>query len=195
MFIFSRHISHYDTSLPERLDSYERLVGKVGLWGSDPPKTLADIVEALLGATHLECGLQQGQQSALHILKPTLPFLEKQYSTCVNNLIHPKQQLFELCQFIKVKSYSIHDYVLLNQENQRELIWYGNEWGSCDENRSSYVGIITWHGISLCIVADDRSNSLAKNRACALLTHVLKQSQEALEQLKEMSVQLAPLLS
>ena len=178
------------------MDSYERLLGKVGLWGSDPPKTLADIVEALLGATHLECGLRQAQKSALHILKPTLSFLQNQDSTCANNLIHPKQQLFELCQFVKVKAYNIRDYISLKQQQQqRELIWYGNDWGDCDENRSSHVGIITWNGISLCIVADDRSNSLAKNRACALLSHVMQQSQEALEQLKEMSVQLGPIIS
>jgi endoribonuclease Dicer len=51
-------LNHRDPTLPSRIESYDvalRELGK-GLWSTEPPKTIADIVESLLGAIHFDGG-------------------------------------------------------------------------------------------------------------------------------------------
>ena len=58
-----RHIDHCDSTLPSRLEKYELCAERMGqgLWGTDPPKVLADVVEALLGVAHIDGGYKQGE--------------------------------------------------------------------------------------------------------------------------------------
>ena len=51
---------HCDSTLPDRLEAYEFQIKEQrhGIWSTDPPKVLADIVEALIGVAHIEGGLE-----------------------------------------------------------------------------------------------------------------------------------------
>jgi endoribonuclease Dicer len=75
-----RHLNHRDQTLPARIESYDYSVREHGrgLWGTDPPKAIADVVESLLGAVHVDGGFESGQKAALHVLSPgTFGALEK----------------------------------------------------------------------------------------------------------------------
>ena len=67
-----RLINHCDPTFPGRFEEYNDQIvePKGGIWGTRPPKVLADVVEALVGAVHCEGGYIRGQRCALNVMNP-----------------------------------------------------------------------------------------------------------------------------
>jgi len=191
-----RHIDHCDSTLPSRLEQYELCSENMGqgLWGTDPPKVLADVVEALLGVAHIDGGFKQGQKSAIFVIRPMTTAILSHENTIDMGTVtdehrralitHPKQNLLELCETLKVKASSSHEFMVQAPSRQ---IWQGRSWGTCSEKTSSSIGEVMWCGISLCALSDKASNTVAKNRACALVSSVLQQYPDLRNNLIEMS--------
>jgi len=99
-------------------------------------------------------------------------------------ITHPKQTLLELCETLKVKVSSSHEFMVQAPSRQ---IWHGRSWGTCSQTTSGAIGEVLWCGISLCALADKASNTVAKNRACALVSSVLQQYPDLRDNLIEMS--------
>ena len=134
-----------------------------------------------------------GQKSAIFVIKPiTAAILSHESDTDLVTtdehrrmlITHPKQTLLELCETLKVKATSSHEFMV---QAPSQKIWYGSSWGICSEKNSSAIGEVTWCGISLCALADKASNTVAKNRACALVSSVLHRHPHLRENLIEMS--------
>ena len=93
-----RNLNHCDQTLPSRIEHYEwctRDLGR-GLWGTDPPKVAADVVEALIGAVYLDSGLADGIMASIHILTPMLKVLEIIFVQGDNLIMmHPKKTMQE----------------------------------------------------------------------------------------------------
>ena len=91
-----RCISHENLSLPHRIrDFSEDISGKEqqSLWGTEPPKALADVVESLLGAAHIDGGYEAGQSAAAYVLRPMLTKVQRnlESSSSALAMMHPKQ--------------------------------------------------------------------------------------------------------
>jgi hypothetical protein len=95
-----QYLRHRDPSLDKRIQAYASAIetGR-GLWGTDPPKPLADLTESILGAVHLHGGFLAGQKAALHVLKPVLDRLATDESDPLQlmRFRHPKKLLHERC--------------------------------------------------------------------------------------------------
>lgn len=177
-----------------------------GLWGTDPPKVLSDVVEALIGAAHVDCGYKQGQKSANFVVQPMLKAImsnekmENATSTSSEEnddflllyhlITHPKQEMLVQCQYLKAKAVPSHEYV---REKPGRNVWYGDKrkWGHCSETECNIVGEVTWNGLVLCSVADEKSRTVSRNRACALLSAVLRKYPELRSKLNQMSEKIA----
>jgi len=190
-----RHIDHCDSTLPSLLERYEidSESKERGLWGTDPPKVLADVVEALIGVAHIDGGYEQGQISANFVLQPMTAAIllhDRQKDSkvtekkCHNAFTHPKQMMLEVCEALKVKAFPSHDCTL---NSPSKKIWFGKSWGNFSEKKGGIIGEVLWCENSLCAVADNVSNTVAKNRACALVNSVLLKCPNLRVKLNEMS--------
>ena len=176
-----KFIDHCDATMPSRLEDYKlRISGIKGLWVTNPPKVIADVVEAMIGAAHCDGGFEDGQKSALFVIKPmTSAFVDNQVSNPFerigDNIVQPKQAMTELCASLKVRSLDQHKFSL---NFSKCPIWKNELWGHNSADGSGYIGQVTWFGKNLVAVVDNNSAVVAKNRACAMITLVLKKNPE-----------------
>jgi len=192
-----RHIMHCDSTLPARLEAYEFQVEQhqQGLWSTDPPKILADVVEALIGVAHISGGLQKGLQGARHAIKSMLDSVSDHFTqegTIDEKMIaitHPVQAISETCPSVKIRSYNMNDY----RTRFNSKIWFGASWDYCSEDKIFFgnVGQITYNGLSLCEVADKNSRSIAKMRSSSLLFSILNESEGLRLKIEKMAKALA----
>ena len=91
-----KFIIHRDQYLPPRLEHYAWSIegGRRGIWGTDPPKILSDVVESVLGAVHMDGGFDEGQTAVLSLMAPILKAMKE--TQCAKLLTHPKTSLNEL---------------------------------------------------------------------------------------------------
>ncbi len=188
----ARHILHFDATLPGRLEAYEFQVKheKKGLWSSDPPKVLADVVEALIGVAHFDGGMAQGQKAARNAINDMLKavdvhFTENQeFETSMTELMHPVQLLSETCSSLKSRSCSINEFC----HSFKTPVWFGKSWENCTDESTPHgnVGHINFHDLNLCTVADKYSLSVAKMKASSLLHFVLSNASDLKAKLEEM---------
>jgi len=91
-------LDHRDNTLPGRIDAYATSVNELGrgLFSSDPPKCIADIVESLIGAVYIDGGWKAGRAATLKIVAPIVRIYEKITNPEDLN-IHPKRSLLEFC--------------------------------------------------------------------------------------------------
>jgi hypothetical protein len=93
-----KHLIHRDPTLPGRIEMYAWAVNEQdrGLWGTDPPKAIADVVESVLGAVHESGGFESGQRAALHVIEPVARLLLSSGDGQEAVISHPKRSLLEI---------------------------------------------------------------------------------------------------
>mmetsp|Transcript_16190 Transcript_16190/g.18635 ORF Transcript_16190/g.18635 Transcript_16190/m.18635 type:complete len:772 (+) Transcript_16190:1404-3719(+) len=184
------YINHRDRTLLPKINDFDAETGSMqrGLWGTDPPKVLADVVEALMGAVHVDGGFEAGQATALHILKPMIQAVEKEFNTQTGvtqmqmlSMMQPKQVMFEFTN--RLLQVRLHKEFSFAQHFSKIPVWRGDHWSKPDMDSNGYVGHIVCSSISLVAVAESSYN-VAQNRACALVVAVLCKLPELFEKLK-----------
>jgi dsRNA-specific ribonuclease len=169
-----RHLRHRDQTLPGRIEEYYYAVRDSGrgLWGTDPPKTMGDIVESLLGAAHVDGGFAMGQEATLHVLDPILELLTDENAT-KPQFNHPKKDLLELGgKLFSLERTSEEEFALSNPGVE---VWHGDEWGDVHPRGQRAVATVRCLGkriISVC----DPATAAATNRACALVLSMLREN-------------------
>jgi len=141
-----------------------------GLWGTNPPKAMADVVEAVIGAVHLHGGFAEGQRATAKLLKPVLGLLEEEDR---NNSIlqHPRQSLLEMGGVtVSLKTTEEHEYA---RENSDNALWLGKSWGKASLGGYRYIATVECLGKDILSIGDDTPSSAA-NRACAFVLAVLE---------------------
>lgn len=109
---------------------------------------IPDVVEALIGAAHIDLGFEHGQKAALHVLRPILHSIRSLSSLPPNSMkgiLHPKQHLYELaCGIVRVRA--------LKRDRCHRL---GLFCLSLEHNHDhgGYVGVVSCKGIVISAVS------------------------------------------
>jgi dsRNA-specific ribonuclease len=188
-------LNHRDPTLPGRIESYmSRLQAGNGLWNSDPPKTISDITESVLGAIHMDKNFKAGQAAALQMLDPVLQVVEEAIKENAIDLLfrfmqHPKRSLQEMAGevldlqcFQEAKSAShISDssYIML-----KGLCWNASKDGLF------HVAAVKILGSTLVAVASE-SISISSTTAALLVTQALHDNLPLLQRIKKCQAHLA----
>ena len=153
-----------------------------GLWGTDPPKVAADIVEALIGAVFMDSGFESGIDASLRILEPmcsALQAIRDKDSSIV--MVHPKKVLQEI-------GGSVLELKVIREDKFASLkpttpLWLGKRWGTARPDGTCFVACIECLGTAIVSVSDP-SIEVAGNRACALMVEMLTRDSGLLARLK-----------
>jgi dsRNA-specific ribonuclease/ERCC4-related helicase len=174
-------MNHRDHTLPGKLEYYDWSIneGARALWGSDPPKALSDVMEALIGAAHTDGGYEAGQLAVLTMLESVLLAIRTlRYD--VNSLLHPLTKMNHIAGDLidlNVERESVFfDQTTYNNddENSPQLIWDGLQWRPASiDGVDNFTVQISAMGRNVVTVVDRTSKS-AKNRACALIVAALE---------------------
>jgi len=191
-------IQHCDPSLPGRIEHFALGIQpeELGLWGTDPPKILADVVEALLGAVHTELGFLKGQSTSLFVLSPMMDAISEKI--CINSsgivvanagaMMHPKQQLFQLANFLKVRTMREHEFA--TRFHKPKPIWCSGKWSMASTHGDSAVCHVSCFGIDIIALSESYS-SVAQNRACAVAAEFLFHHPNLMKEISLLSASLA----
>jgi len=191
-------IRHCDPSLPNRIRDFAQNIihDNRGLWGTNPPKTLADVVEALIGAVHVEQGFDAGQKTSKRVLSSVTSTILSNINPAsydlqekASRLMHPKQVMKHLKMYLTVKACR-EDTFLARFPN--ELVWFGDHWEKPNPYGNGSIGHVTCCGVNIVAVLDRSSSLIAKNRACALAVNILKQKPQILDDLDLIVMMLKP---
>lgn len=149
-----------------------------GLWGTNPPKPLADVIEASLGAIHIHGGFAEGQQATEKVLEPVLDLLEKTGGNYEQILQHPLRKLYEIGgKLLSLTAAEESECARQNQDGTQQMVWVGRGWGYISSGGCRSVATIKCLGMTLMSLVDD-SPSSASNRACACILSVLDRNPE-----------------
>jgi hypothetical protein len=148
----------------------------------DPPKVLADVVEALLGAAHINGGFCEGKLAALAILTPITTLLRTpSYANCTSRLNNPKTTMHALAgDSLCITVSKEEDFA---RTNSKELVWQGGEWRHADEEAVGYVATIMCLGMSLLSIVEMTRKS-AYNRACSMAVALMEDNPALLAELQ-----------
>jgi superfamily II DNA or RNA helicase/dsRNA-specific ribonuclease len=184
-----KHIDHSYAVLPGRIAAYERSVREDGrgLWGTEPPKAMADVVESLIGAAYVHGGFQHGVRAALTALEPVMEIFLSSSSlggdAWERLLHHPKRLLKELAG--KAVSFSVTAETSLARRDPRRRVWssrrnaYGLDASTAHSAGRRSVASISCRfrgSTSHVLSVADESAGPAMNRACELILSVLNQN-------------------
>mmetsp|Transcript_20591 Transcript_20591/g.46723 ORF Transcript_20591/g.46723 Transcript_20591/m.46723 type:complete len:353 (+) Transcript_20591:2-1060(+) len=203
-FGLQQYLNHRDQSLPKRIESYCWNVQEgCGLWGGDPPKPIADMVEAMLGAIHVGCGFKPGQAATKKLMSSVFSKLTLASSAGVGKLDallkimkHPKKSLQEMTgQLLQVMVCSEHDFASSFDDNEDDelrenvartkntnpaipQILQKGQWRTpvCSNgggSQSCNISFVSILGRPLVAVADD-SITVARNRASSLVREAIE---------------------
>lgn len=154
------------------------LEGK-GLWGTQPPKAIADIVEATFGAIHIDGGYLSGQRAVVKALDPVLSLLDK--ASEQNSLLrHPKRMLLEVGGKMTSLCTLDEGYLAKEEKGHGDKIWRGTDFQTPQRDSRRSVAVISCVGVNL-IRVDDDTPSAATNRACSLILAVLNKNPKLLQ--------------
>ena len=197
-----KHIEHCDSTIPKRLEKYElnlKDVRERGIWSADPPKVIADIVESLLGAVHVDGGFAEGQATGQRIMTPITDVICKNFKAessrlCdakIFDMMHPKQMMTEICESFKLKTWRCDDF---SNKTLSCPYWNGSSWVENKKESDNYGAIaqVSWFGMNILSVKDNTSTVVARNRACALVSLVLKRNPKIATMLGEITPMLRP---
>jgi len=172
-------VRHADSTLPSRIESFycDLRRNDWGLWTTDPPKVLADVVEAMLGAVHCGFGFDVGQRSALHVVSPILDAIfahsntsELSSSSVTNTMMNPRQVLYEMVPSVKIRTLSEHEYALRFATSKS--VWKCGRFADTSPNGDDVVCYISCCNATLLALSDHSTNA-ARNRCAGLLASVL----------------------
>jgi len=192
-----RYLNHRDPSLPPRITEFERSMGPSGrgLWATDPPKSISDMIEAIFGAVHVDGGFIPGQQAVSHVMKPILDALVTalvssnidEMKNKAQNMMHPKQFVHELAGgIIHVKAWKEEAFALRKRNCP---IWRNTCWGVGEKEGNGSIGLIESFGIDLVGISESSSH-VARNRACAIAMEVFAKNNDLIEKLRGISLLL-----
>ena len=149
---------------------------------SDPPKVIPDVVEALIGAVHVDSGLHNGQKAALCVIEPLLQSLSHLLTSEFNNmtgLLHPKQNLYEMTGgIVSVRVYKEDVFRRLGFPSP---LWNFGSRSSCGVG---YVGVVRCKQILLA-AAMEHSKVAAINVVCELTVQILKETPSIISKLHD----------
>jgi endoribonuclease Dicer len=168
-----KFIKHRDQSLPARLEQYAWTIEELGrgIWGSEPPKVLADVVEALLGAAHIDGGYKAGILAAKTMMDPILRTV-KSLGGDATQLYHPITKMNHLAgNLLHVRVQREDSF--LRESGRKTLVWQGSRWREASGEGSESTGTVKAVGKSIITVAEPTWKS-ARNRACALVVATLE---------------------
>ncbi|CAB9506327.1 Dicer-like protein 1 [Seminavis robusta] len=178
-------LNHCDQTLPKRIETYQWRTEELGrgLWGTNPPKVAADVVEALIGAVYMDSGFASGVAAVSRILKPMCTVLQEIQARGDKSIVmvHPKKAMQEL-------GGSVLELKVMREEKFAALkpdipVWLGKRWGKAKLDGQRYVGCIECLGDTL-ISVSDASSEVAGNRACALAVELLEKDVQLTTRLK-----------
>ena len=171
----------------------------------DPPKPIADMVEAILGAIHVSSGFRAGQEATKHLMSSVFSVFTEASSggvaslnTFLKTMKHPKKSLQEMTgQLLDVMVCSEHDFfssydcqdddesdensTMTNSSNQAmPQILHRDEWRNVTRgsgSESCNVSFVSILGTPLVVVADE-SITVARNRATSLVREAIERHPE-----------------
>ena len=173
------YLRHNDTSLPSRIEAYCWNVREQGsgLWGADPPKSISDIVESVIGAVYMDGGYSAGQDAVRKLMSPLVSILleAKEGQREEVDLKHPKKVLHELGgEILELGNYLESDFV---DSVGNVDVCNGGRWGGADPEGNFAVGTVEICG-SVIMAVKDPSPIVARNKACALVVNELQNNEE-----------------
>jgi len=192
-----QYLNHRDLSLPKRIESYCWNVQEgCGLWGGDPPKPIADVVEAVLGAVHVDADFESGQAATLYMMssvfsvfKQALTEKEGGIDAFLKIMKHPKKSLQEMTgQLLEVMVCSEQEFTssfLDDEENVSVAtttgttipqILHKDEWRN-PGIETCHVSFVSILGFPLMVVADE-SITVARNKASSLVREAIERNPE-----------------
>jgi dsRNA-specific ribonuclease len=169
------HLDHRDYSLPSRIEAYTSGVREygTGLWGTDPPKSISDMAEAIIGSVHVDGGFVEGQTACLQFMSPVLNVLlkarKKNKDICFK---HPRKIMQEMGgELLELNVNRESDLVI--SEGGTEISFPGGKWGQASRDGSSHVASVSILG-SIVAGVSNPSATVAKNKVCALTVCTLE---------------------
>ena len=150
---------------------------------SDPPKAIADIVESLLGAIFLDSGIEAALAAATRMLTPVFEAIPQlQRNDADFSLTHPKKALQEILgEILHLDTSWEHEF----SSKQQSKVLDGPMWRFPDPYSTNIVGYIHFMD-SILMAVSDASGTVARNKACAAVVHVLKESDWLLGPLQQL---------
>eukprot|EP00980_Cylindrotheca_fusiformis_P003138 scaffold721_cov131-Cylindrotheca_fusiformis.AAC.28 len=179
------HINHSDPDLEPRMENYVRSVSELGngLWCTDPPKSMSDIAESLLGAVHMDGGFAAGQSACLRFMSPLLNvLLEAQSLKKEIRLKHPRKAITEIAGDLFEIHVESEPYFALAAPKV-DVLFQGGNWGPAKKESDSFVASVTILGSILLAVADP-SARVAKNKVCAIVVTAVETNPRLLDRLQ-----------
>ncbi len=203
-----QYINHQDRSLPSRILSYcSSLQDGCGLWGAgklasllvghdlsmlmccpsptnpvppEPPKPISDVVEAVLGAVHVDSDFTAGQAATLQLMSPVFSVLtnctQVETESALNWVLkHPKKALQEMAgELIEISSCTLSQFQRLFP-NDRVL--FKNRWTTATNDESCHVSFSKILG-SLVVAVADESLAVTRNKVSSLTTQMIQGSHD-----------------
>lgn len=179
-------INHNDQSLPSKLEQYQwSLEEGRAIWGSDPPKPLADVFEALVGAAHVDGGYEAGQLAVRTLMGSIFETVES-FGGDASKLSHPITKMNQLGgHLFDVDVQREEDFVRRHGPEAR--LWAKDSWKIGDICGSSFVGTVRVMGEQITSV-EDSSWKGARNRACAFTVAALEKCPDLVQRWKEVTL-------
>lgn len=176
-------LNHQDNTLPSRMESYfMRIQTGSGLWNTDPPKTVSDVVESILGAIHMDGGFVAGQAAAQKMLAPVFDIVasgDDDDGSLLENLKHPKRTLQEYTGEL-ADLMSLNEVAFTSMFPDCKRVLHHDRWDCPTKDGTSHISVVTLLGTCIVGVADE-SLSISKNQASMLLVKALEENPELKE--------------
>ena len=179
-------LCHRDSTLPGRIDAFVSSLGEKrgGLWGTSPPKPLADIVESVIGAVHVVGGLDSSRLVANKILSPLLDLVTRSPVVLQRLKRHPTQfAAMAGGKLLSVRSSSEEQFAIGMKIDKP---WTGSCWSTVHRHGTKYVASIRCLERIILSVTHE-SAAVARNRACAFLMNALDSDDETKTRLRELN--------
>ena len=171
-----QHLRHGDQTLPARIEMFEwdvREHGR-GLWGTDPPKAISDIVEALFGAAHVDGGYEAGQKAVYYALGDILSAVQNAETSDLEKFLqYPKRALLtELGGLVSLES-KIDESPSPSTNMIDTPVWSDDGWTQANTEKIGQVSSLTLLNYPLLAVADRFASPAASNRTSAFFMKFL----------------------
>ena len=164
------------------------VVSKRNTEWTDPPKAVADIVESMLGAVHVDGGFDAGQSAVLQTMAAVLEDVIK--TDCDSFLLrHPTAVLHNMGGTLVETTLHREDAFVKNRSGPAatNLVWNGQTFHDARKDGNRMIGSVRALGRRLVSVVDTSKKS-TKNRASALVAAVIQRDEELQERLRQASI-------
>lgn len=148
---------------------------------SEPPKPISDVVEAVLGAIHVDSDFAAGQAATMHLMSPVFNLLtngthETKESVLQWVMRHPKQALNQMAgDLIEISSCTLHQYqsIFPNTPVLFKDRWITTHGATSNNDELCHVSFSTMLG-SLVVAVADESLAVARNKVSSLTTQMIQ---------------------